>query len=260
VLIAACSGAPVLLELPPSRPFDVARATVHRGAQAAARSSNLSRQEALLRMDRALGAARSGEWTDALVDFEVVERALPNYYSYRPAYAEALWFGANDIAGAATQLDRCLELAPGNLECRRIRSLIRTERGDYDGALEDAEAVATLRPDDGDIQERFARLLLRVNRVDEALDVLEALTRIAPRQVSAHLLRARTLEARGEVDRARDAYEWVREIHRDPVQGTTYLLRFLERQGLSRDATRVRRELDRYVRERQLPDRRMRPL
>lgn len=244
---------------PPDDAFEAATRTVFRSVNSAEREADFGREEVEAMLAEASELMGQGAYAAAADIYDVVARALPNWYAYRPSYATALWRGRGDQAGALDQLERCLELSPTNLECRRVRGLVLLDRGERGAAIDDLAQVAALRVGDPDVAEPLGRLLLDAGRADDANDVLGPAFDTTPRRLSLALLYARSLEAAARINEARALFEHVRDLHRDPVRGGTYLMHFLERHGPARDAARVRREVEREI-ERRIPDRNLRPL
>ncbi|MGC1274205.1 MAG: tetratricopeptide repeat protein [Planctomycetaceae bacterium] len=56
-------------------------------------------------------------------------------------------FLLNDFAGASTDLNEAIRLAPGNTDILHVRAMARCRSGDFGGAVADFEKVLQLNPD-----------------------------------------------------------------------------------------------------------------
>ncbi len=225
----------------------------------AEREADFDDDEIAAMMEEAYALLEGGRRAQAADVFELIERARPTHYSFRPGHAEALWLGRDDTAGALATVETCLALNDDSIGCVIWRARIRAATGDVEGSNADFVRSLEYRPVDVDIREQYARSLVEQGALEEALRVMDDALRLESQRFSVRLLRARTLESMGSVDLARLAFEDVRLSHRDAIQGATYLLHFLERHGMTQRARTVRREIEREI-DRRTPDRRLRPL
>lgn len=233
---------------------------VFRAVNAAEREAAFDDEEFDALVATALALVADDRASEAVPVFELIERARPHAYFYRAAYANALWIGRRDRAGAQQQVERCIELSPSNIDCVRLRAVYRAEAGDVGGACDDLRTVLAVRTDDMDATELLARLLLEDGQHEDAAAVILPALEVAPHRVSLLLMYGRMLEGAARVAEARAVFEQIRSLHRDSVQGATYLMHFLQRNGFPREAGQVRREIERELQRRQAPPRQMRPL
>jgi tetratricopeptide (TPR) repeat protein len=81
----------------------------------------------------------------------------------------------DDKKAALISLDRALGLDPNDLQARLERAELRAEAGDFERALEDANAARTLAPQSVNTALVLARVLARAGKKEEARRTLEAL-------------------------------------------------------------------------------------
>ena len=259
-LCAACGGAREQWAPPADWAIDPASIRVFRASNDATRAARLSPDELGALMNRAHVLIDDGEFAQAAELFDVIARGLPNWYAYRPAYIQALWRGRGDLEGALAQADRCLVLDPESLDCFALRGILLAESGEEGDAIEILlEIVDEPSVSDEVLRLRLGKMLLRNERVAEAVDVLRPLAQQDLLSVLDRLAFARAAESVGAVEDAASAYEWVRHHHIDWVRGAAFLRDFLTRQGRTREADRLQREMDREI-ERRNPSRPMRRL
>ena len=244
---------------PPTQAIEMANWAMTRALNNGERRAELSDAQLNQIVATAHALLDQERYEEAAERFDVVSRARGAWYSYRAAYAEAIWRGRGDFQEASLQIARCLELRPLSLDCHTIRGLMALDLGDAATAIDEFQALLSARSSDVDVRERLGRILLDADYVDEALDALRPAVEIEPERLSLVLLFARALETANAIDEARAAYEAVRDTHRDPIRGATYLLRFLERQGFTSEAARLHRTIAREI-EGRIPDRNLRPL
>lgn len=134
----------------------------------------------------------------------------PGFYF---AYFEIalMWIGVDKPAQAVTPLRKTLSARPKLVEPRRYLAEVYVELTEWALASKEYETYLRARPDDDQARRELVSLLLyRVpDRVDEAAQMVEALLRKSPDDLSLHMDRAAVLWKRGEPDAAAREYRHV---------------------------------------------------
>lgn len=126
------------------------------------------RERAELRLPVAIAYLRDGRTKKGLKFLDRAVLALPNARSDLRRFVVSPLVAEQQLEIAQTLLDRLLEVGAGSIEDRRLRASIRGRLKQWDGALEDAQAVLDALPADPSAQRAFIQLLLQSGRVDEA--------------------------------------------------------------------------------------------
>jgi tetratricopeptide (TPR) repeat protein len=117
-----------------------------------------------------------GRREEALPHLEHAARAEPSFPLYQFRLAEALHMLGRD-PGAV--LDAALTLAPDDPWTNNLAGIIRLEKGDSDSAAELLGKAHKAAPSEVDIGMNLSEALSRGNRHDQAIAVLDELTRTA---------------------------------------------------------------------------------
>jgi tetratricopeptide (TPR) repeat protein len=128
----------------------------------------------------------------------------------------------DDLPGAASAAEERIALGAGDADDWYLVSLSRSREGNHDAAAEASRQVVGLAPTDARARRGYAEDLIRIGRLDEAteqLDAAEALDAAAPYLA---LRRAELAKARG--NRA-EALRWAQEaLRRQPDWDTAQAL------------------------------------
>lgn len=108
----------------------------------------------------------------------------------------------DDVAKAEADLDRAVELAPGDVEILRGRAQFLAAQNRLVAALRDLERAIELEPDHALTIEARGAVLAGQGKTDEALESLTRAVELRPERTSAYLRRARIYMARNEPDRS----------------------------------------------------------
>ncbi len=103
--------------------------------------------------------AWSRRFTEASECFEEVIRRSPNYGDAYFALAQVEQWSGNTEA-VLRNIDRSLQLQPGNLEARYFRALVRFEQDDLKGSSEDLQIVLEKMPGNRDALELKNKMML----------------------------------------------------------------------------------------------------
>lgn len=139
------------------------------------------------------------EYQIAIGETEAARRSLERILELEPRFDTAhemmagLLEESGDLAGAETSLTSAIEVAEGDFRSRflRRRSEVRERRGDLGGALEDAVAARELEPEQFELWVREARLLLALERLEEACATLVEANQRRPSEPEVVELRAK---------------------------------------------------------------------
>ncbi len=162
--------------------------------------------------DMALGreARREGRLADASIAFERVIRTDPNAFDARLELVQVLLTQSIDLGRAAKLLDEARALRAYDVQVDRLRAWLDELRGDLGAAADDYARVLAVSPDP-ELRLRRAALLIRLNRVDEAIGEYERVAAERPADRGTRSTLADIYEYRGRVA---DAERMLLEIER----------------------------------------------
>jgi tetratricopeptide (TPR) repeat protein len=136
----------------------------------------------------------ASQWDDSIPDV---------YYNLGLAY-----FRQQKLADATQVLEQALAKDPGKLETRRLLGVARFMGKDYAGAADLLASIVGDAPEK-DPQTAYSLALaeVQVNRVDEALVIVDRLAAVAPRMAELHALKGQILAQRGECGPAIQSFD-----------------------------------------------------
>ena len=108
----------------------------------------------------------------------------------------------DDVAKIQEDLDRAVELAPGDGAILRSRAQFHAAQDRLDAALNDLDKALELEPDHAATYEARGAVLAAQGKAAEALESLKRTIELAPKRTSAYLRRARIHMAQNEMDKA----------------------------------------------------------
>lgn len=207
--------------------------------------------------DMALGreARKDGRLADASIAFERVIRADPTAFDARLELVEVLLLQSIDLVRAGALLDEARALRAYDVKVDRLRAWLDELRGDPAAAAADYARVLAANPDP-EIRLRRASMLLRVNRIDDAIEEYERVLAEQPTDRVTRMTLSDIYEHRGRLE---DAEKMLLENERLAPGEITPLRRlgtFYRRTGQIAKAT----EVEARVRAREAPPRTLRPL
>ena len=145
-----------------------------------------------------------------------------------------------DWAGATSALEKAEKLAPNNTEVLYALSELLAYQGQVEQAVKVCERIVALDPMDEYSYHDMGRLLIELNRLNEAEDCYRHLLSINPDHRNAHGFLCKVYLARGDAERALDQVTQIQEkFWRD---WATFLVRY----GLQRDQS-VEPELELFI-------------
>src|SRR5205085_5672056 len=122
-------------------------------------------------------------------------------------------FKRNDLDAAIAEHDRLIALGWHVAESYYMRRVLKSSKGDLDGAIADFSAVIGMSAQDkgtadkSDAYVARGMTLRRKGDLDGAIADFDAVIGIDPRLAMAYLERAQALEEKGETERAQADYE-----------------------------------------------------
>jgi tetratricopeptide (TPR) repeat protein len=163
-----------------------------------------------------------GQWPAAEREFERAIALDPNYATAWHWYALSLVH--HDHALAVSQIERAYALDPLSEIIGADVAKVYGEVGRVDEAIRQLERVLSIHPTFVEGQHQLAELLERSRRYAEALAVLEAGARLAPREPRMLAGLAAVYGRLGRLDDARKAYEWLRALARTQFTEVVFLM------------------------------------
>ena len=123
---------------------------------------------------------------------------------------------AGRLEAAAGFYSAALEVEPGNVSALRCLGVLRSQQGDFDGALHLLQAAARFAPEVPEIFNDLGNALRQKGALDEALLAFNESIRLQPVFGEAYFNRGLTYEALGRMDLAGDSYDLA--IQADPMR------------------------------------------
>lgn len=117
-----------------------------------------------------------------------------------------------DWAGAKAELERALELEPGNPTTHLWSAIVLEATGRADEAVAAARRAVELAPGQAQTRAGLGYRLYWARRYDEAVQELEASLKQDPKSSTAHYFIGRARVQQGRFDEARSAFAQAREI------------------------------------------------
>ncbi|MGI9264388.1 MAG: tetratricopeptide repeat-containing sulfotransferase family protein [Gammaproteobacteria bacterium] len=124
------------------------------------------------------------------------------------------------LKDASHLLERCLELAPNYHAARHSYAIVLMRRQEPEAALEEAERLLALEPDNPNFLTLKASILGRIGNQAEALEIYEKTLKDYPSQPKGQLSYGHTLHAVGRLDECIEAYKEC--IRLSPEVGEAY--------------------------------------
>ena len=148
--------------------------------------------------DRALVDQATAAAADALR----LDAGLPDVH----ASLANMYYQTGDNERAAQALRRALDLQHDNDAAHRLLGLVRSDRGDIDGALAELREAIRIRPDSNNYY-ALGFTLFKAGRNDEAIAPFRTATELAPESAAAFQALGTVLHQLGEIDQAIGNYE-----------------------------------------------------
>lgn len=111
-----------------------------------------------------------------------------------------------DLSAALVIAERRLAEAPRDLEARAWRARLLNWSGRREEAEREFRALLDAAPNDTDIMQGLADVLMAQQRYDEAMTLVERARNLLPRSAEVQVRRGRALRAMGRTDEARQAF------------------------------------------------------
>lgn len=169
---------------------------------------------------RATCRAEMGDADGALADTERALALEPRYVEVLALRAMIFWrLKRNDEALAAAQ--NTLDISPDSEPARAARSLVRSELGDAQGAMEDIDYLMKLHRNEPMLLNNRAVILNKLGRQEEALDTIEKVLRKL-KQPSANVISTRAEIKREMRDYAGALADHAEALRIQPSSGSIY--------------------------------------
>jgi len=163
---------------------------------------------ALLHDDRPAAAATRLEELARTLDTD----SGPLLRAEAMAQAGQAWLLAGELEKAETAHSKALKLESENAELWIDRAVVRFQRGNYAGAVQDLNRAQSKAPDKAAVYIYRASALRHLDRFDAALEDAETAVELAPRDPEALLEKGILHRLTGDKDAARDAWTRLLEV------------------------------------------------
>lgn len=190
----------------------------------------------------------SGDAAGAVVEFEALEKERPDL----PGILEGL--GASyQIVGryddAVAVYERAVRRAPGNIPLIMQYAEALAQAGRTDAAGEKLSELRQRVAPEGVVGRRMAALALRLNRLDDAIGILEPMAAQEPREADVHGLLAEAYSRAGLKAEARRELETILSWDPDRLEALLALGALDSSDGRYEEAVRVLRRAERRNRD-----------
>lgn len=147
------------------------------------------------------------EWTTRAVaaNLEAL-RIDPNQPEVRMSLA-VMYSGQGRQDDAVSELERVLDLQPGNDNAHRLLSSIRVDLSDWDAAIDEARQAATLRPSYWRNHSHLGFVYFRAGNYDEAARAYARVIELQPDNARGYQALGTVLQAAGRIDEALKQYD-----------------------------------------------------
>jgi len=129
-------------------------------------------------------------------------------------------FQVGHLQDASHLLERCLELAPDFHAARHSYAMVLMRRQKPEAALQEADKLLVLEPDNPNFLTLKATILVRIGDHKEALEIYEKVLKNYPNQARAQMSYGHTLKTVGRLDEAIEAYR--KCVRLSPEVGEAY--------------------------------------
>lgn len=161
-----------------------------------------------------LSYAQAAHWRDSLSLFDhslaVTEGSAIVYYSRATALARA-----GNVERALPDFRRAIELHPNHADAHASLGYLLGEAGRSEQAIAELREALRIRPDWTLASVNLANVLFRTGRQQEGMSILRETIRHSPDSTFAQYWYGYSLEALGQIDAARHAYQHVLSV--DPT-------------------------------------------
>jgi len=129
-------------------------------------------------------------------------------------------FKMGQLKDASHLLERCLELAPDFHAARHSYAMILSRQQKPEAALQEAEKLLALEPNNPNFLSLKASILVRIGEHKEAIEIYEKVLKNYPNQARAQMSYGHTLKTVGRLDESIKAYK--KCIRLSPEVGEAY--------------------------------------
>jgi tetratricopeptide (TPR) repeat protein len=191
--------------------MNLARALGKTGDHAASeiafkRAVLLDPKNVYIRMEAGDAALRRGDGASAIAHFGAAVESAPNEYVLMAYLAKAHAI-SGDAVKAVEVLQRAIELAPLEPALHEEMYLLRNRTGETAKMLEEADLLLRRAPDEPQYKYWRGVALIRLGRLDEAKDALEAVVAARPQAADAKQALADVYAQKRDLPRAQKLLE-----------------------------------------------------
>ena len=174
----------------------------------------------------------------------------PNDAEARCHLGEAKWFLNWDPANAEAEIERALAIDPNSASAHLLLALLQPFRGDCAAGIAHIRAAEELDPLSPVITNRNKSLMIRCNRLDEALMAAQRTVELDPKFIYREPPLAAVYRAQGKPDQALALYLKAAEARHRPSSGLALAYGELGREAEAREVLRqlLERRKSRYMR------------
>ena len=153
--------------------------------------------------------ARQGETDQAIADYREALRINPRLPGAHTELGD-LFFHSQDEklrAAAAGEFQAALDANPGDEKAELAMGVLAARRGDLTSAYTDDSRALQLEANDSDACTELAKVLIQMDRNDEARQLLERAVQIDPSNDVAHFRLSTLYRKQGKTDEAKEQVE-----------------------------------------------------
>jgi len=162
--------------------------------------------------------AKQGNTAQAIADYREALRINPRLPGAHTELGDLLYHlpGDNQRAAAATEFQAALEANPKDEKAELAMGVLAALRGDLKAAYIDESRALQLDPNDSDACMELAKVLIQMDKKDEAQQLLERAVQIDPANFVAHYRLGTLYRQKGKTEEAKqqvDLYLRYKQMH-----------------------------------------------
>jgi tetratricopeptide (TPR) repeat protein len=149
--------------------------------------------------------AKQGKTDEAIANYREALRINPRLAGAHTELGDLFFHSVDEKlkAAAANEFQSALDVNPGDEKAELAIGVLAAQRGDLKTALADDSRALQLAPNDSDACTELAKVLIQMDRKDEARDLLERAVQIEPSNYVAHFRLSTLYRQQGRTDEAK---------------------------------------------------------
>jgi tetratricopeptide (TPR) repeat protein len=153
--------------------------------------------------------AKQGETDQAIADYREALRINPRLPGAHTELGDLLYHSQNQKlqAAAASEFQAALDVNPRDEKAELAMGVLAARRGDLKTAYTHDARALQLEPNDSDACTELAKVLIQMDRNDEARQLLESAVQIDPSNYVAHFRLGTLYRQQGKIDEAKQQVE-----------------------------------------------------